>query len=1094
MKSEWPLTRKLWGLSICTLLTFLTLIEFSYAKSLYVIGNINASPTPILSYDIQNQNLAYQATNNIPRLGGGAVGITIDTESSTLFVTYEFSGTIQLINAENMSALGTTVAPGASNLAGIVVDQGKSKVYTVDRGTNNLYVYTWNSWINKLTLDPGSPIRLSGISGAFGIALDELDEKLYVADYYGGSIKVFNTDSWNVVDSFTVAHSPIGIAIDVKNKLVYTGAGWARDYRLCKFDLQNRTLTSKSLYPAGVMGLAVNQDSSMVYTTTGYSSDNLRVFDTSLNQLWASNRIGDATGICVPGKYDVTYNPLSNTVQVTTGKNAFQGQLITYHISFKNPTDSVINNVVIKNPIPEGATFDSAEGNYTLNFNDVVTWDYGSVNPGEYWSTNLTVEVIGEPGTKIINQTTLESSNYQPTTREFVIEVVPQIISTLQPVGPICTIPEPYSITEFGTLEALHDNFNLEGETYIISHGWNQEDIISTPTWQILTGDDIFTEAEGNVNVFLWNWQEKAKTNIELHSFPKQLIGAPFDKVEESGKHLAKHLEAAIPTGYSKDIHLIGHSLGTGVITHAAEQIKKEKVFQDKILKNIKHIVFLDSPWYIDKPGNTNYLSDNKDNIFFENYWSALGKVSNEKILWSHINPVTKLSNDWKGYAEADVNVNLLNLKVFSDLTIEYDNSFWYLGQVGTIIDSSVMTLDVIKDIIKGLGAAHSLSHEWYRSSVTNFLDKDILEDSSIPNKDIDYGFYWANDLTGKYDNQYAFYTHDLWAPKWDIRPGIFDYCEEKIKSALDWTEKQVVSTVIYVGETAEKIKDEVKEELKEFAQKTKKTVEIIAVETLDAVDDAKDYVTDKLNHAVWVVITTADNHKNGFLRLILNSDAIISKKMIVPKNANAFRFSFEFPLVDPGCILEVFIDGYAVSTIFADNFVSKGWQYSSWVPVSGKAGEEINLTFRLSNSNDDFEGTVNIDDIIFAKIVSSIDSDEDGVVDGLDNCPLIPNQEQVDFDEDGIGDVCDNCPNSYNPDQIDTNENGIGDVCEVKPGDLNGDGVVDRADVNMINTYRNQPASAFPDADIDGDGTITVLDARKLMLMCDCPRCVCPS
>ncbi|RKY41468.1 MAG: hypothetical protein DRP81_08385, partial [Candidatus Omnitrophota bacterium] len=56
--------------------------------------------------------------------------------------------------------------------------------------------------------------------------------------------------------------------------------------------------------------------------------------------------------------------------------------------------------------------------------------------------------------------------------------------------------------------------------------------------------------------------------------------------------------------------------------------------------------------------------------------------------------------------------------------------------------------------------------------------------------------------------------------------------------------------------------------------------------------------------------------------------------------------------------------------------------------------------------------------------------------------------------------------------------------------GDLDGDGDVDLDDINILLTYRNQPASACPEGDIDGDGVITVLDARKLILMCTRPRC----
>ena len=122
-------------------------------------------------------------------------------------------------------------------------------------------------------------------------------------------------------------------------------------------------------------------------------------------------------------------------------------------------------------------------------------------------------------------------------------------------------------------------------------------------------------------------------------------------------------------------------------------------------------------------------------------------------------------------------------------------------------------------------------------------------------------------------------------------------------------------------------------------------------------------------------------------------------------------------------------------------------------------------------------------------------DSDEDGIGDICDNCPNIPNPEQSDSDEDGIADVCDNCPNTPNSDQTDSNGDGIGDACEVEevPGDLDCDGDVDRDDVNVIKANRNQPAIVCPECDIDGDGTITVLDARKLMMMCTCPRCICP-
>lgn len=45
-------------------------------------------------------------------------------------------------------------------------------------------------------------------------------------------------------------------------------------------------------------------------------------------------------------------------------------------------------------------------------------------------------------------------------------------------------------------------------------------------------------------------------------------------------------------------------------------------------------------------------------------------------------------------------------------------------------------------------------------------------------------------------------------------------------------------------------------------------------------------------------------------------------------------------------------------------------------------------------------------------------DTDGDGIIDSLDNCPTVPNPDQADGDGDGVGDACDNCPAAPNPGQ----------------------------------------------------------------------------
>ncbi len=59
------------------------------------------------------------------------------------------------------------------------------------------------------------------------------------------------------------------------------------------------------------------------------------------------------------------------------------------------------------------------------------------------------------------------------------------------------------------------------------------------------------------------------------------------------------------------------------------------------------------------------------------------------------------------------------------------------------------------------------------------------------------------------------------------------------------------------------------------------------------------------------------------------------------------------------------------------------------------------------------------------------LDADDDELCAFDDNCPTLPNPDQVDEDEDGVGDACDNCPKAINRGQEDADGDGIGDACD---------------------------------------------------------------
>lgn len=124
----------------------------------------------------------------------------------------------------------------------------------------------------------------------------------------------------------------------------------------------------------------------------------------------------------------------------------------------------------------------------------------------------------------------------------------------------------------------------------------------------------------------------------------------------------------------------------------------------------------------------------------------------------------------------------------------------------------------------------------------------------------------------------------------------------------------------------------------------------------------------------------------------------------------------------------------------------------------------------------------------LLASVTILGDADEDGVADSEDNCPEVPNAEQVDTDGNGVGDACndaedadgdefadalDNCPNEPNPGQEDADGNGVGDACN-DAEDRDGDDFADALD-NCPD--RSNPSQEDRDADGLGDPCDTFPD-----------------
>ena len=424
-------------LAVAILVTAVT--KTATAKSLYVIADIKGASEdrtqPVQAYDIRvDGTLAFQAQHDIPHSMLGAVGMAIDSDYGYVFITYEHSGEIQLIEATTMTDAGTVTAPDAKDLAGIVYDHEKSLVYCVDRGKRSLYVYNWWPETATLTHVSGSPFTLRNAS-AFGIALDEIDDLLYVANA-SNIVTVYSTSDWSLVDTISVSRIAISIALDVTNGLVYTGGGFAGNMFLTQYHLATDTEAEIQVEPdAGIMGLGVDPDTGVVYMSTGSNNapggDNILVYKSKLHQIDLIPAIGNPTALAIPGK-DIGYNPLNLSKQVLRGASASTdideiktvnpGSTFTYGINFSNFNDFTVNDVSIVDNLPSEVSFvtaddDGVNGNYDPDTH-TYTWSYESLPPGSSTLLEITVTLNKnvDIGTLITNSVTINSNETARTT------------------------------------------------------------------------------------------------------------------------------------------------------------------------------------------------------------------------------------------------------------------------------------------------------------------------------------------------------------------------------------------------------------------------------------------------------------------------------------------------------------------------------------------------------------------------------------------------------------------------------------------------------------------------------------------------------
>ncbi|MCL6582239.1 MAG: HYR domain-containing protein [bacterium] len=440
------------------------------AKSLYMLANHH-----INQFDAWNINpdgtVTYQATYNLSFVQEPS-GMGVDADSATLFITDEFNvpgndPAIELVNAVSMRSLGKVVVLDASgkpvrNLAGIDVDDKNNIVYIVKRNTPDIYVYDWDpNYINAqdpdnvivdaraMRLRAGYPKALAGVSGMFGIALDEREGVLYVADSKGKMVKGFDTNTWNEVLSYKPSIVPCGIAVDRRRKIIYTTAPDLAKEECCfglrnlfgrdgftiisKYDITTGSETIMDMRKVGLdhggMGLGVDEITGYLYVTGGCTGDDLTIWDPNpanppapdipFTLVHNTGIIGNPAALSIG---NISYNPLNLKIPESECVNA--GEEMTYSICYgsEEKKDFDVTNIKIVDnlPDPSKVSFISAtDGGVYDPATNTVTWHLGDL-PGGSPPRCVQVTVLVNPALPqmeyITNFATITSDQTPPTT------------------------------------------------------------------------------------------------------------------------------------------------------------------------------------------------------------------------------------------------------------------------------------------------------------------------------------------------------------------------------------------------------------------------------------------------------------------------------------------------------------------------------------------------------------------------------------------------------------------------------------------------------------------------------------------------------
>jgi len=288
--------------------------------------------------------------------------VAFDNTLNTLYVPNYESGSVSVIDSNNMILKDTILLDGQSNPTKLVVDSNRHLVFVSDKISG---VLTIIDGVNDNIIDS---IKIG--NSLWDLDINEETGKLYVSDLVKNEIIVIDTVNLEIIKSINVGASPWDIVVNQNTNLIYVASGTSEIIHV--IDGNSDSLIGNISPEFKPWGLSINEKSNILYVSS-WDSNSIIVIDLSNDKILYEIPV-------IPGAWQMITNQ-NNGVTIISNEhtnelyfldeNSRKFQTITVSASPQSLAVSPIaNTVYVVNPLENSLS--SVTYDYASKFSPII--------------------------------------------------------------------------------------------------------------------------------------------------------------------------------------------------------------------------------------------------------------------------------------------------------------------------------------------------------------------------------------------------------------------------------------------------------------------------------------------------------------------------------------------------------------------------------------------------------------------------------------------------------------------------------------------------------------------------------------------------